>query len=178
MNQQNNSSKNQKLTPPMKKQANSDKRQTQTPTKNAKKEQDQKTSNHQLSEEEKTLSDFWSLLQAEKLSDNYVIGKHRVLFGYRIRVVENTDPKPLECKIDWCCAKNHTATEVYSRFLKTLVRTSKLKDKVLDLLPIASEIKPVFLDDKFNDTINKISEEHGGICIIKEIRNYLKQMDY
>lgn len=127
-------------------------------------------------ERAKSISAKWQLTDYEILpGEKYVIGRHRVMFGYRLRVHPLyhpfNDDSPV---VDWCIAANPNGEVVYRRFIQTLVDAAG--DEVIPELPFTSNTRPVYNDPEFHVIINAIAEQHGGIPISEELRKVVQDL--
>lgn len=92
-----------------------------------------------------------------KILGDYFIGKHRVLFGYRLRagklyagVVD----------IDLCCGDSEPAYQGAFRLYKGVMeRNLEQKRPIFEGLPPMTEIKPYFKDPKFMKWYAELAEE-------------------
>lgn len=122
----------------------------------------------------KNTSDSWQLKEWEIIpGNNYIIGKHQVIFGHRLRIL------PIDASIfdgpiiDWCMATNPFAQKVYKNFLLKLIEKSS--DKIILQLPYSSNIRPVYNDEQFHNAINSIAQQYNSILISKEMRKLLQK---
>lgn len=125
-------------------------------------------------EKAESISVKWELTDYEILpGDQYMIGRHRVMFGFRLRVHPLFHPYNDDTPIvDWCLAANPISETVYRRFIKLLVEAAG--DEVLKELPFTSNTRPIYNDPEFHKVINEIAERHGSPTVPEELREVIQ----
>jgi len=116
---------------------------------------------------------YWDLELPSQLSDNYIGGFFKVMFGWRYRIV-HLDQR-ISSMTDWCLGVNKLAHTIYPNFINNL--SKKGGDEAIEKLPVMSTIKPIWNDSKFHDDINKVAEEYEAVPIPKEILESIVQLE-
>lgn len=122
----------------------------------------------------KNTSDSWGLIEWEIIPGNqFIIGKHNVLFGHRLRVLPINASALDSPVIDWCMATNALAQQVYKSFILQLVK--KTSDEIITQLPYSSNTRPVYNDAQFHESINSIAQKYNSITISQEMKELLQK---
>jgi len=98
-----------------------------------------------------------ALVQPKVLLGKYIIGRYKVIFGWRIRGGYLHDDG---CAFDVCCGTSETLLQL----VETLYTAKILKNEELKISPFInlkaySEIKPIHNDVKYISWLSELSEE-------------------
>ncbi len=118
-----------------------------------------------MDEQAKKAAEHWDFERPAQLSENYVGGFYKVMFGWRYRVVNKFDF--MGSQLEWCLGVNEMAHVIYPMFLLRV--SEKGGDEVIEKLPRYSDPKPVWNDEKFHEEINMIAVECGAPTLPPEL---------